>query len=77
MKIDKFKGQLDEKEYLFGMSIQLVYLNKFLFNTEHEQQENWLSFTFPCIKDERSQILKWNYRYAEDCLLKNSLLNKD
>ena len=77
MKIDKFKGELDEKEYLFGMCVQLVYLNFFLFKTRHEQQTNWQSFKFPCIRDERQQLLEWKYRYAENCLLKNTLLDKE
>ena len=76
MKIDKCTGDLEEKEYLYGMSIQLVFLNEFLFKSRHSDK-NWVSYTFPCIKDETGKQLEWNQRYSYDCLIKQHIVGKD
>jgi hypothetical protein len=68
MKIDFYKGQMDEYEYSKAIGVQLVYLNKSLFQKPHSEH-SWSQYKFPCIRDDNGNLLEWDYRYSERCIL--------
>ena len=72
----KYKIEVTEDEYFDEIGFQLVYLNKFLFQTQHEKAD-WKSYVFPCIKDAQGNLINWKSLYGKGCLLANNLLRNE